>query len=116
MHRPPQQPFTRPITEALGANQTLGRLLERLRESQARFEAIRPALPPAMRQWVKPGVLDDEGWNLLVPNTAVAAKLRQLAARLEVDELVVITWTHDPAAQMRSYELLAQEFALTANC
>jgi hypothetical protein len=46
----------------------------------------------------------------------VAAKLRQLAARLEVDELVVITWTHDPAAQMRSYELLAQEFALTANC
>ena len=43
-------------------------------------------------------------------------KLRQLAARLEVDELVVITWTHDPAAQMRSYELLAQEFALAANC
>jgi len=46
----------------------------------------------------------------------VGAKLRQLAARLEVDELVVITWTHDPAAQMRSYELLAKEFALTANC
>ncbi len=45
----------------------------------------------------------------------VGHKLRQLAARLEVDELVVITWTHDPAAQMRSYELLAQEFALTAN-
>ena len=45
----------------------------------------------------------------------VGRKLRQLAARLEVDELVVITWTHDPAAQMRSYELLAQEFALTAN-
>jgi luciferase family oxidoreductase group 1 len=45
----------------------------------------------------------------------VGRKLRQLAARLEVDELVVITWTHDPAAQMRSYELLAQEFGLTAN-
>jgi luciferase family oxidoreductase group 1 len=45
----------------------------------------------------------------------VGRKLRQLAARLEVDELVVITWTHDPAAQMRSYELLAQEFRLTAN-
>jgi alkanesulfonate monooxygenase SsuD/methylene tetrahydromethanopterin reductase-like flavin-dependent oxidoreductase (luciferase family) len=43
-------------------------------------------------------------------------KLRQLAARLQVDELVLITWTHDPAAQMRSYELLAQEFALAANC
>jgi asparagine synthase (glutamine-hydrolysing) len=45
----------------------------------------------------------------------VGRKLRQLAARLEVQELVVITWTHDPAAQMRSYELLAQEFGLTAN-
>jgi len=46
----------------------------------------------------------------------VGRKLRQLAARLMVDELVVITWTHDPAAQMRSYELLAQEFGLAANC
>jgi alkanesulfonate monooxygenase SsuD/methylene tetrahydromethanopterin reductase-like flavin-dependent oxidoreductase (luciferase family) len=45
----------------------------------------------------------------------VGRKLRQLAARLEVDELVVITWTHDPAAQDRSYELLAQEFALVAH-
>jgi len=25
----------------------------------------------------------------------------------------VITWAHDPAIQKRSYELLAQEFALT---
>jgi len=45
----------------------------------------------------------------------VGAKLRQLAVRLEVQELVVITWTHDPVAQMRSYELLAQEFALAAH-
>jgi luciferase family oxidoreductase group 1 len=45
----------------------------------------------------------------------VGRKLRQLAVRLEVQELVVITWTHDPAAQMRSYELLAQEFGLAAN-
>jgi hypothetical protein len=33
-----------------------------------------------------------------------------LANTLGVDELVVITWTHDPAAQKRSYELLAREF------
>ena len=45
----------------------------------------------------------------------VGKKLRLLAAQLEVEELVVITWTHDPAAQMRSYELLAQEFGLAAN-
>jgi len=83
MRRPTQQPFTRPITEALDASHMLGRLMERLRESEARFATIRPALPPAMRQWVKPGVLDEEGWNLLVPNTAVAAKLRQSLPTLE---------------------------------
>ncbi len=40
----------------------------------------------------------------------VAGKLRALAESLDVDELVVITWTHDPAAQRRSYEILAHEF------
>jgi hypothetical protein len=72
MRRPTQQPFTRPITEALDASHMLGRLMERLRESEARFATIRPALPPA-----------EEGWNLLVPNTAVAAKLRQSLPTLE---------------------------------
>jgi luciferase family oxidoreductase group 1 len=42
----------------------------------------------------------------------VKEKLEALAARLEVEELVVITWTWDPAAQRRSYELLAEEFRL----
>ena len=37
----------------------------------------------------------------------VAQKLRALAQELQVPELVVITWTWDPAAQRRSYELLA---------
>jgi luciferase family oxidoreductase group 1 len=40
----------------------------------------------------------------------VAAKLRALAERMEVGELVVITWVHDAAARRRSYELLAAEF------
>ena len=47
---------------------------------------------------------------LVGSGTQVAAKLRTLAARYEVDELVVITWVHDAAAQRRSYELLAAEF------
>jgi hypothetical protein len=42
----------------------------------------------------------------------VAAKLRAVATRLELDELVIITWTYDAKAQARSYELLAQEFNL----
>ena len=40
----------------------------------------------------------------------VAAKLRALAERYDVEELVVITWVHDAAACRRSYELLAAEF------
>jgi luciferase family oxidoreductase group 1 len=40
----------------------------------------------------------------------VAGKLRALADTLEVEELVVITWAHDPAVRKRSYELLAREF------
>ena len=42
----------------------------------------------------------------------VGAKMRALAADYGLTELVVNTWAHDPAARRRSYELLAQEFAL----
>jgi luciferase family oxidoreductase group 1 len=44
----------------------------------------------------------------------VKGKLEALAAQLQVEELVVITWTWDPAAQRRSYELLADAFGLPA--
>ena len=42
----------------------------------------------------------------------VKAKLTELAHRLELDELVVVTWTHDPAPRHRSYELLADTFGI----
>jgi luciferase family oxidoreductase group 1 len=42
----------------------------------------------------------------------VAARLKELAKSLELDELVVVTWTYDPAPRQRSYELLAEAFAL----
>ena len=42
----------------------------------------------------------------------VAARLTELAARLDLDELVVVTWTHDAAPRHRSYELLAEAFHL----
>ena len=38
----------------------------------------------------------------------VAAKLKELAAVFGLDEIVINTWTHDPAARHRSYELIAQ--------
>jgi luciferase family oxidoreductase group 1 len=42
----------------------------------------------------------------------VAARLDSLARRLALDELVVVTWTYDPAPRHRSYELLARAFNL----
>jgi luciferase family oxidoreductase group 1 len=42
----------------------------------------------------------------------VAARLTELAQHFDLDELVIVTWTFDPAARHRSYELLAQAFHL----
>ncbi len=42
----------------------------------------------------------------------VAGRLRALAAEFALDEIVVNTWTHDPEARRRSYELLAREFPM----
>ncbi len=44
----------------------------------------------------------------------VGEQLRALASELQLDELVVNTWAHDPAARRTSYALLAQEFGLQA--
>ena len=38
----------------------------------------------------------------------VASKLRELATGFGLDEIVVNTWTYDPAARARSYELIAE--------
>ena len=42
----------------------------------------------------------------------VKTRLEELAERLDHDELVIVTWTHDPAPRHRSYELLAEAFGL----
>jgi luciferase family oxidoreductase group 1 len=42
----------------------------------------------------------------------VAEKLRALAAELQLDELVINCWSHDPQVRRDSYALLAHEFAV----
>jgi luciferase family oxidoreductase group 1 len=42
----------------------------------------------------------------------VAARVRDLAQGLALDEIVLVTWTYDVAPRMRSYELLASAFGL----
>lgn len=44
----------------------------------------------------------------------VSSRLKQLAAGLGLDELVITTGTTSPAARIKSYELFAREFGLTA--
>ena len=71
------------LAQALQRSEPLARLGQLLRDSAARFDAIRPCLPAALAPHVKPGPVDDLGWSLLAANASVAAKLRQLQPRLE---------------------------------
>jgi hypothetical protein len=81
--RPPRSDITLSLDEALSRSKPLARLADLLRDSAARYDAIRPLLPEAMVGHVRPGPVDELGWSLLVANAAVAAKLRQLKPRLE---------------------------------
>jgi luciferase family oxidoreductase group 1 len=77
----------------LGAN-------EALRSPEDAVREWTPAEERALAQ-LRAGALVGTG-------AQVAQKLQALSDQYGVDEFAVITWTHDPAAQMRSYELLAR--------
>ena len=71
------------LDQALQRSEPLARLAALMRDSNARFDAIRACLPAALAPHVKPGPVDAAGWSLLAANASVAAKLRQLQPRLE---------------------------------
>lgn len=52
------------------------------------------------------------GRSIIGSVAQVKARLEAMAAEYDIDELVIVTITHDPAARRRSYELLADAFAL----
>ncbi|MET0381873.1 MAG: hypothetical protein ABW032_00455 [Burkholderiaceae bacterium] len=81
----------RPIGESLAGADGLAGLLARVRASQARLEALADVLPDPLRQHVRAGPLDDQGWTLLALNAAVAAKLRHLLPLL-AETLVAKGW------------------------
>ena len=71
------------LASALGRSEPLAGLMQRVRESRARLDAVSSLLPPGLQGEIRPGPLDDAAWVLLVANAAAAAKLRQLLPALD---------------------------------
>nr|MDT0523023.1 LLM class flavin-dependent oxidoreductase [Streptomyces sp. DSM 41633] len=59
-------------------------------------------------------VADRTGTQFIGTAPRVAERLRTLRDATGADELIVTTITHDHADRVRSYELLAAEWGLTA--
>jgi luciferase family oxidoreductase group 1 len=97
-------------TEAEAWHLFNSRARARMDRNLGRNEALRsPA--DAVREWTPQEELalaKLRAGALVGTGEQVAQKLRTLGAQYGVDEFAVITWTHDPATQMRSYELLAK--------
>ena len=70
------------LATALNRSESLSSLLQKVRESQARLQALSGLLPPALRASIRAGPLDDTAWVLLVDHNAAAAKLRQMLPML----------------------------------
>jgi hypothetical protein len=84
MNRPVPQRLSLPMADALSQSAPLALLLERVRDSEARYAAVRGDLPGTLATQVSPGPLDDTGWTLLARNGAAASKLKQCLPRLQI--------------------------------
>jgi len=84
-------PLARPIGASLAGDDSLASLMARVRASQARLEALADVLPGLLRQHLRAGPLDDDGWTILAANSAVASKLRHLLPTL-AETLVAKGW------------------------
>ena len=73
-----------PLHQAADESPTLARLVDRVRASSNRFEAIRTLLPVPLRTSVQAGPIEEGQWCLLVSSNAVAAKLRQFVPTLQM--------------------------------
>ena len=83
MAAPPPDVRNQALARALDRSEPLAGLLQRVRESRQRFDAIRGLLPPALLGSVRPGPLDEKAWSVLVDHAAAAAKLRQMLPDLQ---------------------------------
>ena len=79
----PAVPAPRSLADAIEHHDGLSALARRLAQSDARWAAVRAQLPETLREHLRPGPIDDEGWTVLASNAAVAAKLRHLLPHLQ---------------------------------
>jgi hypothetical protein len=79
------------VGDALGESEALLSLGERMRASNGRLACISALLPPALREHVQAGPIDEKGWTLLADHPSAAAKLRQMLPALEA-QLRVTGW------------------------
>jgi len=79
------------MAEALAQSAPLAQLLQRVRDSEARWLAVRAVLPAGLASQVSAGPLDESGWTLLARHGAAASKLRQCLPRLQ-EALLVAGW------------------------
>lgn len=75
-----QTTFT--LEQAVDAAPSLASLQERIRDSQRYLDEVRNLLPTALRSQVQAGPVTDHEWCMLVGNSAVSTKLRQLVPLL----------------------------------
>ncbi len=73
---------TQSVTQILDGATSLSQLQALARDGQNRLQAILPLLPVSMRSLLQSGGIDGEAWCILVPNSAMAAKLRQFLPSL----------------------------------
>ena len=73
---------TQSVTQVIDNATSLSQLQALARDGQNRLHAIQPLLPASMRGLVQSGGVEDASWCILVPNSAIGAKLRQLLPAL----------------------------------
>jgi hypothetical protein len=81
--RPVAVALARPAAQALRDSTTVASLLERVRQSEARWREVAGILPPGLAAGVRAGPLDDQAWLLLAEHASAAAKLRQCLPAIE---------------------------------
>jgi len=102
-------------TEAEAKHHALSRERWRIDRQRGRLGPLQSPDDIAARGYTpdEQAMADTTRASALVGNPAqVGAALRELATALQLDELVVNTWAHDPQVRRHSYALLAREFDL----